>query len=142
MQAILVILYSIRFIIALIALKRPEVSRLSFFIQTSIRLVQSLVIVDIKFAEFYINAYMQSLLIDFALTYFYWWPSFACSLIPFFSFHIVGFSVRQEQVMKVLVVVMINFLHHAIALICIHWVFKNLNKMYSEPKQSRHPDSW
>ena len=95
-------------------------------------MVQSLVIVDVNVTEFYVSAQMMQLILDFALTYFYWWPSFACSLFPFFSFHIVSFSAKEEPLVKAIAVTLINLLYQVIALVSINFVIKSLGDLYGK----------
>ena len=79
---------------------------------------------------------MQASLIDFVLTYFSWWPSFALSILTLLTLHISRFYHQKETSSAMVIMIASNVLVQVMALSILHLTFKQVAILYE--KQAKH----
>ena len=83
---------------------------------------------------------MHACQIEFALTYFSFWPSFVCNVIAIISFHISHYAYHENSSTKLAGLCVFNLLVHVVTLFLIHLVLTKIGIEFVD-KHVQHKDT-
>ena len=125
-------LYILRLLVFVLSLKYRPWTRTIFYVQFLIQLSQAFMSIDVPTTQFYITSKMQACQIEFALTYFSFWPSFVCNVIAIFSFHISHYTFHDQSSTRLAGLCVFNLLVHVVTLFIIHLLITKLGLKFVE----------
>lgn len=123
-QPILISLYFLRFMICIVSLKHRRMTRLCFYLQFMIQMTEFLMPIDVSTAQFFLTAKIQAFQIDFAMTYFSFWPSVVCTTLAVASFHLQIYIFHDESGATLAGLFAINITCLLLTLLAIHLLVK------------------
>ena len=126
-----------RAVLFMAALKWRYLTRLSFYLETLIAVVDVMMPIDVAEGGHYLSSKMLLSYITFIHSYFEWWPSLSCSLLSLIPFGAVRHIYFDEPVNMILSTVMINMIYHFMNLFFIHLIITKVGMLYAETEVLR-----
>ena len=126
-----------RVVLFIAALKWRYLTRLSFYLETLISVVEVMMPINVADSGYYLLHKMLFSYVNFWLSYFQWWPSLfftLLSLIPFGAARQIYFDEPAILIVSMVIFIMI---YHIMNLFFIHLIITKVGMLYAETEVLR-----